>query len=199
MLKFVNFDEIANFSNRLCRNIIGSGYHVEHVLYVERAGLFIGWNIARFFDCPISPIFTKRRFSHQKELLRFLLIKVPNPILRILRVIEVKSKIHSIISDRNVKFDHNHSLNTKNVLVVDDAVDTGNTLFSVKTEIEQRSIGYKDIRYAVITITQNNTIFLPDYYLFKDLMIGFPWSMDSSLYNQSKEYYFMIKNAITKQ
>ena len=65
----------------------------------------------------------------------------------------------------------------KNILIVDDAIDTGRTMFIVKNNLSEL-FPNSEIEVAVISWTMENSIVVPDYYLFKQVLVRFPWSKD---------------------
>ena len=67
---------------------------------------------------------------------------------------------------------------SSNVLVVDDAIDSGVTMRSVLDAIETVP-GERDVRTAVITQTTVHPRVKADYAMFRDgVLIRFPWSKD---------------------
>lgn len=65
-----------------------------------------------------------------------------------------------------------------NVLIVDDAIDTGATLKLIKETLEVK-YPLTDTRIAVITVTSNHPLIDADYCLFHDrTLVRFPWSND---------------------
>ncbi len=65
----------------------------------------------------------------------------------------------------------------KNILIVDDAIDTGRTMFIVKNNLS-RLFPKAEIKMAVISWTIETSIIKPDYYVFKKVLVRFPWSKD---------------------
>lgn len=66
----------------------------------------------------------------------------------------------------------------RNILVVDDAVDSGATLQAVLKAVAEVP-GTRDVRSAVITVTTSSPRVSPDYALYRNsTLIRFPWSKD---------------------
>lgn len=66
----------------------------------------------------------------------------------------------------------------KNVLIIDDAVDSGVTLLSVAEAVREEAPD-ADIRTGVLTVTTDNPAISPDYALWRDnRLLRFPWSLD---------------------
>lgn len=65
----------------------------------------------------------------------------------------------------------------KNILLVDDAIDTGKTMFVIKNNL-RRLFPNTNIEVGVISWTLKESIIKPDYYIFKEVLIRYPWSKD---------------------
>lgn len=77
----------------------------------------------------------------------------------------------------DVDFHNLTSKKVKNILIVDDAIDTGRTMFVISQKLKNAFPEAK-IKVAVISWTLDNSIVKPDYYIFKDILVRFPWSKD---------------------
>lgn len=66
----------------------------------------------------------------------------------------------------------------QNVLLVDDAIDTGTTLKLIHETLSNR-YPLATIKIAVITVTSNKPMIDADYYIYHDrTLVRFPWSND---------------------
>jgi hypoxanthine phosphoribosyltransferase len=65
------------------------------------------------------------------------------------------------------------------VLVVDDAVDSGATLLQVIDRLRAMAPHGTTIRSAVVTVTTDRPLILPDYTMFHRQLCRFPWSLDA--------------------
>ena len=72
----------------------------------------------------------------------------------------------------NLQLDNYHK-----ILIVDDAVDSGYTLKNVVDKLEKNNSSAKIYSLAVV-VTDKNAVKIPDYYLYSDVLIRFPWSLD---------------------
>lgn len=68
--------------------------------------------------------------------------------------------------------------NTCRVLIVDDAIDTGNTLLAVVKTVRKLLPDSAIMKTAVITLTAKKNLIQPDYYIYSDTLLRFPWSID---------------------
>ena len=68
----------------------------------------------------------------------------------------------------------------RNILVVDDAVDSGVTLAAVVQSLRHQLRNAVDVRSAAITVTRppGRRLVSPDYVLYEDTLCRFPWSFD---------------------
>ncbi|WP_312922730.1 phosphoribosyltransferase family protein [Empedobacter brevis] len=126
---------------------------------------------------------TKRKKSNQ--LIKITLQKsfkiLPQSILNRLRIIEYKYLLHKAENNsREITFPDNFDWKVYDkILVVDDAVDSGNSLRSVLEKIEQEIIIPKtNIISLTVVVTNKQSVIVPDYYLYSDILIRFPWSLD---------------------
>ena len=117
-----------------------------------------------------------------KLLLKILPYQILNR-LRIYESLKAKKSIDSLSVDnlKDIKLDIN--LNStpnesiKNIVIVDDAIDTGRTMFIVKNNLSMH-FPKINIITAVISWTIETSLVKPDYYLYKNTLIRFPWSKD---------------------
>ena len=131
----------------------------------------------------------QRKDTHKKEhgVLHKILQSLPYFLLNWLRMAEmlyeeVKAKKKNPKREGIVSFSDevNACLESggRNVLVVDDAIDTGATLKLVKDTIMEK---YPNtiVKIAVITVTSKHPIIDADYCLYHDrTLLRFPWSND---------------------
>lgn len=118
--------------------------------------------------------------------IRFILKKLPYKILNTLRIYESKKARKSIIAldingllNYQIDFDSTaiQKESIKTILIIDDAIDTGRTMFIVKNNLKAR-FPTAQIRTAVMSWTIETSIEKPDYYLFKNVLVRYPWSKD---------------------
>lgn len=125
----------------------------------------------RFIDYFVSPF-----------LLRLLPYKILNR-LRIYKAINAKKTIHKLNLKElsyyklDFKFDVSFGNGIKSILIIDDAIDTGRVMFVVKNNLKTL-FPSAIIKTAVISWTLQNSIEKPDYYIFKNVLVRFPWSKD---------------------
>jgi len=129
-----------------------------------------------------------KRKTGSKEfiLIGYLLKVLPYKFLNKLRFYEssrAKKSMNSLnldeLSKQSLEFNlENIDLEKiKTILIVDDAIDTGKTMFVVKNSLDSK-IQNANIKTAVISWTLEDSIVKPDYHLYKNVLVRFPWSKD---------------------
>jgi len=78
-----------------------------------------------------------------------------------------------------IEFAFNSTVKKKiqNILILDDAIDTGKTMFVIKNNLK-KLFPNAAIKTAVVSWTIETSVVKPDYYLFKNTLVRFPWSKD---------------------
>ncbi|SHH34644.1 phosphoribosyltransferase [Winogradskyella jejuensis] len=116
----------------------------------------------------------------KKSLLQKFLKASPNTLLDGLRRMEhrrnLNRKLKEIQSDLEIKIESKpETVNT--ILILDDALDSGITIKSVIQSLQKR-FPNSEIKTAVISWTNSKSIIAPDYYILKNTLVRFPWSLD---------------------
>jgi hypoxanthine phosphoribosyltransferase len=195
-IKDISLSQAKDYSFRLAHKVSSSGWIPDHILYVERAGLFIGHVVSRYFDCIISGIYCGRSGNSLKSNMKIIFRLLPRTVTHLLREIERKSNIHSIYEDRNVYIEGLYPPQGKNLLIVDDAIDTGHSAKEILSFL--LSCGYlkEQIKIAVLINTYRNSECWADISLFDQVKFAFPWSYDSREYNRAWKLYDEYKSSI---
>lgn len=193
----ISLSILGGISLDLAKKVERSGYEPEHVLYVERVGLFPAYEIAKYFGCTISGIQSSRSGTSLKSRLKTVLRFLPRGLTHFLRQFELNSNIHAVKTERNVSIEGPFPPRKKALLIVDDAVDTGFSLKAVYDFIMDRGYEASEIRSAVLTTTQKNPAWKPDISLFEQTVLAFPWSYDSREYEACWREYHRLKQGIS--
>ncbi|WKW45649.1 phosphoribosyltransferase family protein [Myroides sp. JBRI-B21084] len=140
----------------------------------------------KFKDCHFSEIKLQRNSENikKKPFTAFLLKHLPYFILNFLRNIEsykVKTTIKksSGTISKPINFNYSSELpeNITKILIIDDAIDSGKTIQQVKNTL-QNKFPNAQIKTAVFVCTLKNALIKPNYYLYQNVLIRFPWSKD---------------------
>jgi hypoxanthine phosphoribosyltransferase len=181
-------------------NIINEQYDYELVIFIARGSYLIGKYLSELNDVPLLEIYATRKGGKFKKIIKPLLKIIPKKILIKLRKKEMKSSYHEINNDRQISFDekkYSEYKSKKKILLVDDSIDSGNTMKLAKQAIEQY-FDNADVKIAVFNVMSKATIKV-DYYLYRDMMICGPWSNDSKECNKYLKLYNEWKKAYSKK
>ncbi len=195
-IKDINLEQIKEYSLHLAHKVSNSGWRPDHILYVERAGLFIGHDVSRYFDCSISGIYCGRSGNSLKSKMKIVFRLLPRAVAHMLREFEIKSNIHSIKEGRQVYIESLYPPKDKNLLIVDDAIDTGYSAKEIFSFLLAKGYQKDKLKIAVLTTTNRNSICRAEISLFHQVKFAFPWSYDSREYNRAWDLYNVYKSSI---
>lgn len=155
----------------------GGQYLAENVIEIAKELSSNSIDI-QFVKCQRPTTAIKKNMKIFREILN----KLPVFLLNQLRVLEYyflnnkyKKNYHrNIILDENIDFQQ-----YEKIMIVDDAVDSGATLQKVYNFVKEKVSNNVDIKTLVVVSTSKTPIILPDYCLYKGVLLRFPWSMDS--------------------
>lgn len=117
------------------------------------------------------------------KLLSLILKALPTNALNFLRFVE-----HQYLTKHRSKGDDQRTIlavepissdRVTDILIVDDAVDTGLTLLAVVNFLKVHTNNKVKIVSLCATLTTENPTYRPDFYLFKNKLLRFPWSLDA--------------------
>lgn len=168
---------------------IEKDYQPDLIIFIAKGGYLIGKTISEYLNVPMIGITAERGGNNFKNLFSALLPYIPRCICKVLRKFEIKSNYHNLHSDRKIKLlDNNFEISKfRNILIVDDSVDTGMSMKKVINEIKL-IIPHVIIKTAAINVlTNSKKIIKIDFCNHKDVIMCTPMSKDS------KEYRAFIK------
>lgn len=121
----------------------------------------------------------------RNKIVSIILKILPYYLLNRLRIIEsekVKSKIKKVdfleLNSKIVILDNLPNIDVKKILIIDDALDSGKTIYLIKNELTKKYPNLTEIKSAVIAWTIDQSIVKPDYYVYKNTLVRYPWSKD---------------------
>lgn len=165
----------------------------EAIVGIRTGGFLVAQTMARHAsNIAVIPVTCRRPSTKYKQVLgvaKAAVARLPMPVLDKLRVLEHKILTRAPKEGAALpQFDPGEVIALSNwfgvagksptLLVVDDAVDTGVTLSHVMSMVCRYAPEGADIRSAVITVTTERPVMMPDYTLFRRQLCRFPWSMD---------------------
>lgn len=188
----LSMEQLKDISIRTAKEI-AARKNINLIIYIARAGFPIAYYMNEVFQCRILGIKATRSGSKIKAAAGKYLLYLPETIKDIFREIELKLKIHERHSARRVEF--HQSLNAMDlhygysILVVDDSVDTGNSMKQVLSRIIE-TFPYAEITtYALNVFDTSRSKLAMDYFTFKNAIIRTPMSKDSHEYSAFYEMY----------
>jgi len=153
---------------------------------IAEGGKFISETIAKKLNLPLLLVKRQRPLTNEKSRIKNIFKYIPKNLLNIARIAENrfyelsmnkksredKSAEIQMLTDDSSFFE---SFPVKNVLLIDDAVDSGSTILDVEKFFKPR---HWNIKVAVITQTFNKPLKQADYKVYDKTLIRFPWSSD---------------------
>lgn len=183
----LQLSDIDGLCDDLARRIRVHPFTPSWVLYIDRAGKYLGMKLAAHFRCTVSGISASREGARTKAMLRPILRLLPERLAHELRRIELASGFHAVNKSRHVRFlDVSPGLED-DIAVVDDAVDSGYSMLAVLDFLEARGYDRRKIVTVAVTVTGKQPIHRPDVSLY-DYLVTFPWSVGSRHYDTYLEY-----------
>lgn len=188
----VNHLKLKKYSHELAKQILNSDFKPDLIIGIKTGGVFVSKplheKISEKFNTPYCELSLSRPLTNKKKKWQIykLLKLLPYPFLNILRNIEVKlyesikSKKYILNRQNDILIDDKTIVlirKSKNILLVDDAIDSGATLLEMKNKL--LSINkYANIKIAVLTLTHKSSYVNSDFFLFKRVLLRCPWAND---------------------
>lgn len=179
-------------STLLAQSILDSNWSADLIIGIKTGGIYVAQplyeEIIKHYPSKYATVSLSRASTQKKKKIKIdkVLKRLPYFILDVMRKLEVtffeltKAKIYNsniedkIILDKDLQ---KQLLSSKTVLLVDDAIDTGNTILAIKNKF--LSINPQlDIKTAVLTTTHKISFIQADYSLYKRVLLRCPWAAD---------------------
>ncbi len=157
------------------------GFQPDAIVAVPRGGCYVadaGWH-----DLPIYEVSLRRPADGNRAIKSFIGHTVARLPLRFrdwLRRMDARHLVKRTdhMADTTIIVPE-LPVTANRILVVDDAVDSGATLRAVISKLTA-TYPDKEIKTAVITVTAEAPVFMPDYYLYHNsTLVRMPWSIDA--------------------
>ena len=193
----LSIENLEEENKKLYKIIQEDNYNYDLVIFIAKGAFLIGKDLSEYNKSKLIEVFATRKGNKFKNLFKLILKILPSCIKKNLRQLEIKSGIHKKKAERKVSFNENvwkKYENKNKILLVDDSVDTGNSINLTKNAIEKF---FKDAEIKVAALNvfdeglKNSHI---DYYLYNNTMLSGPWSDDSKENKKYLQEYYKWHN-----
>ncbi|WP_308009132.1 phosphoribosyltransferase [uncultured Fusobacterium sp.] len=181
--------DVRKESRKLAKKI-EKDFNPEVVIFIAKGSYYIGDELSKYFNVSLLEIHAAREKNKLKKIISPMLKLIPKNIKKRLRELEIISGIHNKKNIRNVYMKEkleNKLQNYKKVLLVDDSVDSGNTILAILNYLKKYNLEIKIAALNVFNVSKE--VVTINYFNYEDIMLNGPWSNDSK-YNSSflKDY-----------
>ena len=175
---------------------ISKDYQPDLIIFVARGSYLIGKALSKYFGVSLIAVGAERSGNNFKEFIAPFLSVLPRWFCNLLRKAELKSNVHKKKEKRNIKFlDTIDKYKNKNknksiaILIVDDSIDTGNSMKQV-VEFVKSELPVSIIRVAALNVwDESENIIKADYYCYRNAIMRTPMSKDSKEYILFKKMF----------
>ncbi len=187
----LSIENVKEKSKELYNQII-QNYDYDLVIFVAKGAYLIGKELSKLNNVPLLEIQASRKGNKLKKILKPLLKLIPKKLNVYLRKKEMNSSFHENNPERMILIDekkYGKHKRAKKILLVDDSVDSGNTIAQAKEKIKT-FFPKSRLKIAVFNYFEKSEgIIKVDYSLYTNTMINGPWSNDSKYHTEIlKEY-----------
>lgn len=188
-MKIINLisDDFSQSALTLKERVL-SDFKPEVVIGIATGGAIVVEKM-NFTGLPVLVIKRQRPFTKVKGKLNLdcFLPRLPvfiNNMLRVLelRFNEIRFKNKGLSENKStiklISGDVNSLSTSRNILIVDDAVDSGATFIECVDYIKTLSAEGCNIKTAAINTTFRKPAFIPDYILHSRTIVRYPWAND---------------------
>lgn len=189
-MKVITID--FNFACAELAEKIKQSYQPEVIVGIATGGQFVAQILSEQMNIPLAIVKKQRPMTKIKNKIRLDLVlkKLPYVVSNILRVLETKfneyryeknksSVSYNDVSVEWIKGSFTFLASFNKILIVDDSIDSGKTLYLVKRFIEMNLDDKVEIKTAVLNQTFKNPLINSDFLLDKNVIYRFPWSKDT--------------------
>ena len=150
------------------------------VAFIADAGYPVAKVISDTLGTPLIGVVAKRKGNLLKETISPILLLLPDGLKNYLRRAELNANVHAKKKERGVGFLQGAEASApKRLLLVDDSVDTGNSVFAIKQMLTERFPDV-EIRVAALNVWEKSTELVhTDYFIYRETVLKTPMSKDS--------------------
>ncbi len=184
VVKNVDDEQLEAICHELAIQIFESGFCPDMIIGIRAGGIFPSVHIYKYLQSFYGKKITLGAVSvnnHRWYRLGFIsgcYTLLPYCLLDLLRILSLRFKSRTKRKNSSVIL-RDIEPGCKKILVVDDAVDTGNTLDAVLTTLKQ-NYPQIEVKTAVLTVTMDNPVVVPDFTAFQNhTILRLPWASDA--------------------
>lgn len=193
-MKVLTFNQkkLHDSSKSLANLILKSGWQADLIIGIKTGGIYVAEPlhaiISNKYACIYNTISLSRPSTLKKKKFKITIIlkKLPYILLNQLRKLEVfifemkKSNKYVNTREKEIILDDillQQILSSKNILLVDDAIDTGTTILAVKNKLLSLNKNL-NIKIAVLTTTHLKPYINADFSIYNRVLLRCPWAED---------------------
>ena len=182
------------FSKKIRRD-----FEPDLIVFIAKGGFIVGRTIAEYMNAPLYEVETERNGSIIKSFFSPIIRLLPNRIRFWIIELEMRLHIHNntkrkIMNVANDLINLSKHIGKCNILLVDDAVDTGSSMNAAKESI-MNLFPQATIKSASISVIDySKDFFETDYHIFDNTIIKTGTSKDSSEHKDFLKEYYEWKN-----
>jgi hypoxanthine phosphoribosyltransferase len=173
----ITLGELEGLIERLAEQIESSGFTPNVVVYLETGARLLAFHFHQLTGIAAVPLTIQRSGNATKARIAGLLVLFPKFLQDLLRRIESQLAQQGA-SKRSIHMAPEINFSDKNVLILDDAADSGQSLLLAKRWVLEKGGVETKLRLATIAVTQPKAREIVDFWIYSQLC-RFPWSSDS--------------------
>ncbi len=159
-------------------------FNPDLIIGIPRGGKFVLAQIIKNHKFKNTKTFlfeVQRKTTKRKNhaIISYMISLLPYRISDLLRIFEanlVRKKNFRESNPETIVFPYSIDNGLK-ILIIDDAIDSGKSVLTVIESIKNKSINCF-IKVAVVSWTFKDSLIKPDYYIYSNCLVRFPWSKD---------------------
>jgi hypoxanthine phosphoribosyltransferase len=188
-LKEIHLCQLPEILNELAHEVKEKDFVPQKIVFIEKGGVIPAYIFENFCSGELVPITAKRPKSRRKKISSRILPFIPIRARYLLRKIELHIYLGKN-DQREVTVNPKYEFKAReNILIVDDSLDSGSTLLSVKNRLLQFGCSPERIKVLVINTTIKNRKIEPDFVFYNEKICIYPWSRDSQEFNRFNAIY----------
>lgn len=187
-VRTIRLRDIGPLTERLCDEVSSAGFRPDCVVYMETAARLLAAVACRKFEVGAVGLHIQRVGGTTKRGIAWLLRMLPVCCVDWLRHWEARLLWRRRQHRRIVRDAPRVNLAGRKVLILDDAVDTGESVRRARAWAIENGASAADIRVAALALTTVSGREELNHVLFRQLC-RFPWSSDSTEYEAFASAY----------